>query len=105
MAEVAHPEELSIFQKPGRKKGVERIQYVDYRPLADLSDTSVIDFFVRGSSSKYISLKDSKLCVKLQLTKGDGTAIGNDSKVALVDNVLHSLFQESLLELNSNPGG
>ena len=59
MGEIVHPPELSLFDEPAQSKGISRIQYVNYRPVAQLSDDSVIEFNIPGCGSQYLNLKDT----------------------------------------------
>jgi hypothetical protein len=43
MSEFIHPPELSIFAQPWLNQGVCRVQHIDYRPVAQLSDDTVVE--------------------------------------------------------------
>ena len=100
MAEFLHPPELSIFQKPYLTHGVSKIQYVEYKPVSQPSAGSVMEFQVPGNGSQYLDLKSTRLQVKLQILKEDGTVITEEDNTALLAIPLHCLFQQVDLYLN-----
>ena len=97
--EFIHPQELSIFAEPWLSQGVNKVQYVDYRPLAPIRADTIINFFVPGTGSQYLDLKSTKLHMKLQITKPDGTAIGAADAVGLVAAPLSSMFSQVNIQL------
>ena len=75
-------------------KGVEKIQYVNFRPTGPLSSDSVIEFNLPATTSEYINLKDIKVHMKLQITKPDDTPIDGECKVGFIATPLHSMFSQ-----------
>lgn len=89
-----HPSELSIFAEPWLTEGVTKVQYVDYRPIAQLSDDTVIDFHIPGTGSQYLDLKNTRLHMRLQITKENGEPIDATNNVGFVATPLHSMFSQ-----------
>ena len=94
MGEVIHASELSLFDVPVQSRGISRIQYVNYRPVAQLSEDSVIEFNIPGCGSQYLNLKDTRVHMKLLITKEDGTPIQATDKVGFIATPLHSMFSQ-----------
>ena len=59
-----------------------------------------IEFDVTGAGTSYIDLSQSQLVVRVQLLKGNGSAIDNTFHVAPCNLFLHSLFSEIDVKLN-----
>ena len=55
--------------------------------------------FIPGSGEDYLDLFNSYLHITARILKADGAALGPDSKVMPVNNILHSLFSEVSLSL------
>ena len=85
---------LALFQKPYIESSVEEVQYINFLPTSTISDGSVIEFRIPGTSAEYIDLKRSRLKVKAKIVKGDDTPIGQGSNVGLVNLSLASLFRQ-----------
>ena len=65
---------LSLFQLPTTDLGVERVQWIDYRPVSQ-SDDGPLEFAVSGAGHQYVDLKNSKLFIKAKILKADGSKI------------------------------
>lgn len=89
-----HTESLALFQLPPTDTAVEERQWIDFRPVSQLSDGSTLDFNIPGSSMNYVDLKESRLAVKLRLVKEDGSLITPQDKVALVNLPLQALWRQ-----------
>ena len=102
---LVHPE-LELFSGPPTQTAIESLQWVEYRPITTLSDSSPIKFVINGSGEEYVDLSESYLQVtakilKLVQTKGaDGTVTGDDADVGPVNLWLHSLFSQVDVSLN-----
>lgn len=100
MTDYIHPTELSLFTEPTTIQGIEKIKYVDYRPVAQLKDSSAIEFHIPGAGNHYVDLKNTKLHVALRLLKPDSMPINSEDSVGLVAVPMHSLFSQIDLYLN-----
>ena len=66
---------LALFQPPYIENGIQKEYWVDYNPMATISEQSVIEFNIPGTSMDYIDLTKSKLCFEFKITKADGSPI------------------------------
>ena len=103
--------ELDLFSVPPTQTAIESSQWVEYRPITTLSDSSPIEFVITGSGEEYVDLSESYLQVTAKIlkpnggdlvqTKGsDGTVTGDDADVGPVNLWLHSLFSQVDVSLN-----
>ena len=92
--EQTYSSKLALFQKPYIESSVEEVQYINFLPTSPISDGSVTEFRIPGTSAEYIDLKRSRLKVKAKIVKGDDTPIGQDSNIGLVNLSLASLFRQ-----------
>ena len=91
--EKDYPEELALFQSPSKELAVQKIQFVEYRPVGQLN-TGPLEFQIPATANQYLDLFRSRLCLKVKIVKGDGSAIGTDDRVAPANLVMHSLFNQ-----------
>ena len=68
-----YQEELSIVSLSPSTTSLQSREWIEYRPVNQITGSSVIDFNIPAQSSTYLDLKNSVLNVKLHLTNGDGT--------------------------------
>ena len=73
----------------------------DHTPQSAIQHGAPIEILVMGSDHLYIDLINTRFSVKFHITRGDDTPLPQDSHTSVVNNVLHSLFKEISLELNS----
>ena len=87
---------MSLFQPTPIEKTIIKHKIVEYRPSAQISERSTIEFNVPGMATDYINLKKSKLHVKSKITKEDGTVVASvEDAVGLVNLSLRSLFRQA----------
>ena len=103
--------ELELFSVPPTQTAIESSQWVEYRPITTLSDSSPIEFVITGSGEEYVDLSETYLQVTASITKTngedleqtrntDGTVTGGDAGVGPVNLWLHSLFSQVDVSLN-----
>ena len=103
--------ELELFSVPPTQTAIESSQWVEYRPITSLSDSSPIEFVITGSGEEYVDLSESYLQVTakivqpgggdlVQTADGDGAVTGADAGVGPVNLWLHSLFSQVDVSLN-----
>ena len=51
-----HSESLALFQLPPTDTAVEERQWIDFRPVSQLTNDSTVDFNIPGSSMNYVDL-------------------------------------------------
>lgn len=100
--------ELDLFSLPPTQTSIENGDWVQYKPLASLTDDSPIEFVIPGHGDEYIDLSHTMLNVHAKIVKSDGTKLEDNVKVGPVNNWLHSLFSQVDVYLNqrlvSTPG-
>ena len=70
--------------------------------LPHVQNDSVIEFNIESSDS-FIELNKTEVEVKLRIKKADGTNLGADDKVGLVNYAVASLFKDVEIQLNGKP--
>ena len=61
--------ELLLFDPIRVNRGAEQIQWIEYRPINQLSDDSNVEICVSGTGSQYMDLKRSRLYVRACIKK------------------------------------
>lgn len=104
-ADERHDIELSIFQQAPTDTSVQTREWIEYRPINQLSDGVPLEFNISPQSSAYVDLKRSVLNVKLRLVGSDNTPIQDDEVVGLVNLPLHSIFTQIEMSFQQTPLG
>ena len=95
--------EVHLFSVPPTQQSLERGRWIDYAPLSSVQNPdSAITFLIAGTD-EYIDLSKTILTVTGNIMKKDGTTKltgGDQSNVAPVNNLLHSLFRQVDVYLN-----
>jgi len=92
--------ELDLFSVPPTQTSIESGSFVEYNPIAALSDNTAIEFAISGSGQDYCDLASSQLFVRVEITKANGAALDATSQVGPVNLLLHSLFADVDIKLN-----
>jgi hypothetical protein len=79
MAKEVLKSECDIFEKTYFQNSIESSQFIQYRPIASLSDATTIEFNVPASSEYYIDLENIQLWLSGKITQQDGSDY--DSKI------------------------
>lgn len=99
--EVGQPMELSIFASPPSQVAIDKINYTEERLISNLlNDSTPIEIVVSGAGSDYIDLRKSRLYVKLQILKVDGSALAPKEKTAIVNLPLQNVSVAGLVVKN-----
>ncbi|XP_033746865.1 uncharacterized protein F54H12.2-like [Pecten maximus] len=88
------PKELMLFSLPPTQTGVEKMYYVDCRPVSQVTGNGPIEFHISGQTRDYISLSKSALYVKARIVKQDGTDLASAEKTALINLPLQSMWSQ-----------
>ena len=102
---------LTIFQPPPIDKTIQKEYWVEFNPIAAITDSSVIEFNIPGTSVDYINLAKTRLHVKYIITDEKGVPIHNkppsagqpptpSHQVAPINLTLHSIFRQVDIALN-----
>ena len=70
-----------------------------FAPLASIAEGAPIEFLVKGADQLYLDLNDSRLQLRVKMTKAEGTDMAANTG-AIINLPLHSLFREVSVELN-----
>ena len=89
-----HQEELLLFTLPPPETSLQTREWIEYRPVNQISGSTVLDFNIPSQSSAYIDLKNSLFNVKLRLTRGDGTPLTEEEVAGLVNLPLQTIFRQ-----------
>ena len=73
MSNLGYGEELAIFERPIVDAGVEKVRWIEHRPVNQISQDSAIEFQVSGSGSQYVDLRRTYLYVKAKIVQLDGS--------------------------------
>lgn len=86
---------LDLFTLPPTQTSVLSGGWVEFHPVATLTDTGPIEFIVKGTE-EYLDLSNSYIQVQARIVKPDGSALvaGDDDKHGPSNLWLHSLFSE-----------
>lgn len=98
---------LAIFEPKKVESGEERVEYIEYRPIGQINNKSVIEFNVYGSGNRYIDLRRTRLTVEIRIVRSDGTPIKMDEDNVALVNLAHStIFRQCdvlMQHVNINP--
>ncbi|GFX85347.1 uncharacterized protein F54H12.2 [Trichonephila clavipes] len=92
--------ELNLFALPPTQTVIERGQWVQFHPIANVSDGGPIEFVISGSGEEYLDLSQTQLYVRAKILRNDGRLITEENKVGPVNLFLHSLFSQVDISLN-----
>jgi len=97
--------ELDLFSLPPTQTSIEKSDWIEYKPIASLTDDAPIDFSIPGFGEEYLDLSHTLLSVKLKIIQSDGSDLPKETdtvavNVAPVNNFLHSLFDQVDIFLN-----
>ncbi|XP_060579279.1 uncharacterized protein F54H12.2-like [Ruditapes philippinarum] len=98
-----HQEELSLFVSPPADPSLQSREWITYRPVNQVTNASALEFNIPGQSSAYMDLKRSVLNLKIQIVKGDGSAINPDEVVGPINLPLHTIFSQVDVSLQQTP--
>ena len=101
----------SIFSPPPIDNSITKEYWVEYNPVAAISENGIIEFNIPGTSMDYMNLAKSKLHVTYVITGPNGEKIkdkrdlnghptANSDQVGPVNFTLHSIFRQIDLSLN-----
>ena len=93
---------LDIFAIPPLQTSVEHGCWVQYQPLATITDSGPIEFIVKGDSENYLDLTNSYIHAQVKVVKPNDTTLteADDNLVAPLNLFLHTLFTEVDVTLN-----
>jgi hypothetical protein len=98
--------ELDLFAMPPTLATMEDSTYIEYRPIAAITDHGPIEFFIPGNEERYLDLNETYLHIKAQIARADdGNFVAADQpapdRPLPVNLWLHSLFSQVDISLNN----
>ena len=87
---------LALFDVPPVETATEKIEYIEYRPVGQLSRNSPVAFNISGVGQDYISLKDTRLYIKARILKESGASyipVDELDNVGFINLPLQSLWR------------
>ena len=102
---------LSIFVPPPIDSSIQRQYWVEFNPIAAISESGAIEFNIPGTSVDYINLSKTKLHITYVITRENGDPIHDErglngqptadsDQVGPVNFPLHSIFRQIDLSFN-----
>ena len=88
---VSVSSEFDILASKHIQSAVSDTTEVKYKPIASVNQSD-LEFLITSDDDTYIDL-DTKLFIRGELTKADGTALDNTDFTAVTNNFLHSSLQ------------
>ena len=98
-SEESHNASFALFDTPPVDSSIDQREWIEYRPISQITADSVVEFNIPGTSTNYVNLKESRLHVKLRIRKKDGALVDTVDKIALVNIPLQALWTQVDLSL------
>ena len=95
MTSESHNKAMSIFDYPQSNSAIYSSEWVEYRPVSQLTSDSTIQFNIGGGSTDYIDLNKTRLHIKCRVLKADGKPIIKTNYVGLENLPLHTIFSQT----------
>ena len=94
--------ELDLFSVPPTQTSVIESSWDCIYPHPNFKNATQIRFDIAGSNSHYLNLAETELHMKCVIS--DGTkGIGATDKISVVNNFMHSLFEQVQVYINNTP--
>lgn len=91
---------LELFEPVAVQKSIQKVFTQELTPISTIQRGSPITFAYAGTDQVYPNLAESELYLKIQIQTDAGADLGANVQVAPVNNILHSLISNVLVELN-----
>ncbi len=92
--------DLDLTSSVPIQNGIEHSQEVSHNLITSIENSDVIDFLLPGTGDEYWDLTNSYLRLQGKVVKADGTDIAANSKVAPINNILNTAFEQLIIILN-----
>ncbi|XP_075439047.1 uncharacterized protein F54H12.2-like [Ascaphus truei] len=86
--------ELDIFEIQPTQTSIEKSLYVEIQPLAALSETAPLEFYIAGSGKHYFDLNNTLIYITCKIVKQDNTPIADGARVSLINYPIATLFNQ-----------
>ena len=85
---------LMIFDLPPTEIGIQKVQDVEYRPIAQIMSNSPIEYSIPASGSMYKDFRNMTQKMKIQILHADGTSLSKGEKVGFINQILQTLWKQ-----------
>ena len=92
--------ELDLFSLPLTQESIQSGYWVEFKPVASLTDTAPIEFNISGSGDDYIDLDNTFLHVQAKIVRANGDSLTAEDSVGPVIYWLNSLFSQIDVTMN-----
>ena len=99
--EENHSDGLSVFEHPPTNTSIQSKEWIEYRPINQITDNAALEFLIPSQSVGYMDLKRSCLKFKVRLVDSSDKPIVKN--VGLVNLELHSIFSRVDCSLQQTP--
>ena len=86
--------ELMLFQPPTVSRGIEYLQWIECRPVNQITEDGSIDIHIKANGPQYLDLHRSRLYVKAKIVTEDGKDLQDADVVTPVNLWLQSLWNQ-----------
>ncbi|XP_062575123.1 uncharacterized protein LOC134237055 [Saccostrea cucullata] len=98
-----HLNQLSLFESPPVDTTIQTREWVEFRPINQISEYSALEFNIPPLSTGYMDLRNSRLKVKLRILNSLNNPITKEDAVGLVNLPLHTIFAQVDTSLQQTP--
>lgn len=98
-----HLDQLSIFEPPPVDTTIQTREWIEFRPVSQISEYSAVEFNIPPLSTGYMDLRNSRLKIKLRILNNSNTPISEEDPVALANLPLHTIFAQVDTSLQQTP--
>ena len=95
--------EVMLFQPVMQQSFLQKEFDRRFHPIATIQPGSQIEFLVKNSEKLYLDLNSSRIMVRCQVKKKDGSAMPDAAtcKTIAVNLLLHSIFKDVTVQFNN----
>ncbi|GFY77595.1 uncharacterized protein F54H12.2 [Trichonephila inaurata madagascariensis] len=90
--------ELNLFTLPPTQTVIEKGQWIQFHPIANVTDGGPVEFLISGSGEDYLDLSQTQLYVKAKILKNDGKVLTDD---AILETILNHGYDSKTSQLTS----
>ena len=95
--------ELDLFKRGFYQNSIENSHLIQFRPVAAITQTNNLEFFIPGSPEYFIDLDNIFLWLNAKLVKADGSDYDavQDNRFSLINYALMTIWQQLDISLNN----
>lgn len=90
---------LSIYESENVDVTIVRDYFIDYQPLAPLSQGRMIDYVIPATSTHWFDFRRSYLAMKAKICRSDGSNLKDSDKVGVCNALAYTAFKECSISL------